>query len=488
MVDTSHGQVRAVTHHDVSADDIDTVIRATREALAETAPRRRPRTDRPSRPPDPRRPSSPAGDVTTDHQERSLTDSTSRPTCRAPPTRPTADRATTRSTTSSRPASAGSSATTRSSAPSSGCTTTTTSSATAGARRSSPSWPPSGAHLTAGRGASTRPTCRRPPASSATSSCHNVRRDDLRHRRPAHLGAPLARPRHDRRRPVPAVRPRPRAARRAARGDHRPARGRPRASSRQARTRAAVPQVRLWQRIELETAAELPTFLDEIAAAADGRPRRAGAPPPRPGRSTRPRSPSSCTGPGSRGRSPDGTDDWPIGRERHDALVALRAFDGLDADDDPRARLAAAGRGEGGPDRPPPARSTRTPRRPRSSTASSPTTRPTSPAPSTPIATRCSGARQHLIDHDLVTIPADERIDVIETPEYLRNVHPVRGLLRAGDRSTATPRASTSSRRRSTATRTRCASTTSPRSATPASTRRIPATTCSSTSPGGIRR
>jgi threonine aldolase len=36
MVDYAHGQVRAVTHHDVSADDIDTVIRATREALAET--------------------------------------------------------------------------------------------------------------------------------------------------------------------------------------------------------------------------------------------------------------------------------------------------------------------------------------------------------------------------------------------------------------------------------------------------------------------
>ena len=38
MVEYAHGQVRAVTHHDVSADDIDTVIRATREALAETAP------------------------------------------------------------------------------------------------------------------------------------------------------------------------------------------------------------------------------------------------------------------------------------------------------------------------------------------------------------------------------------------------------------------------------------------------------------------
>jgi threonine aldolase len=38
MVEYPHGQVRAVTHHDVSTDDIDTVIRATRDALAETRP------------------------------------------------------------------------------------------------------------------------------------------------------------------------------------------------------------------------------------------------------------------------------------------------------------------------------------------------------------------------------------------------------------------------------------------------------------------
>src|SRR5688572_32804142 len=38
MVEYAHGQVRAVTHHDISAEDIETVIRATREALAETAP------------------------------------------------------------------------------------------------------------------------------------------------------------------------------------------------------------------------------------------------------------------------------------------------------------------------------------------------------------------------------------------------------------------------------------------------------------------
>jgi threonine aldolase len=36
MVEYFHGQVRAATHHDISADDIETTIRATRDALAET--------------------------------------------------------------------------------------------------------------------------------------------------------------------------------------------------------------------------------------------------------------------------------------------------------------------------------------------------------------------------------------------------------------------------------------------------------------------
>jgi uncharacterized protein (DUF885 family) len=33
-------------------------------------------------------------------------------------------------------------------------------------------------------------------------------------------------------------------------------------------------------------------------------------------------------------------------------------------------------------------------------------------------------ARSHLIERDLVSVPDDERIDVVETPEYLRNVLP----------------------------------------------------------------
>ena len=36
MVEYPHGQVRAVTHYGVTADDIETTIAATRAALAET--------------------------------------------------------------------------------------------------------------------------------------------------------------------------------------------------------------------------------------------------------------------------------------------------------------------------------------------------------------------------------------------------------------------------------------------------------------------
>ena len=42
-------------------------------------------------------------------------------------------------------------------------------------------------------------------------------------------------------------------------------------------------------------------------------------------------------------------------------------------------------------------------------------------------------SRQHLIDHDLVTVPDDERIDVIPTPEYLRNVIPFAAYFEPAD-------------------------------------------------------
>jgi len=120
---------------------------------------------------------------------------------------------------------------------------------------------------------------------------------------------------------------------------------------------------------------------------------------------------------------PGGTDTWAIGRERHDALVGLRAFDGLTADEilelghhklaeEHEARAAAAREVD-----------------PEASEAEV-IDRIKSDHPATFDAARDAygnamrRARAHLIERDLVSVPDDERIDVIETPEYLRNVGP----------------------------------------------------------------
>ncbi|MDH4143305.1 MAG: DUF885 domain-containing protein, partial [Chloroflexota bacterium] len=98
----------------------------------------------------------------------------------------------------------------------------------------------------------------------------------------------------------------------------------------EARSRATVPQVRLWQDVEIETSAELPLFLEEISAAAD-----VLAPAER-RRLDRAVDAAKVAvdlyGTWLEGTLAGGTDAWPVGRERHDAIVAHRAFDGLDAD------------------------------------------------------------------------------------------------------------------------------------------------------------
>ena len=190
----------------------------------------------------------------------------------------------------------------------------------------------------------------------------------------------------------------------------------------EAKTRAAVPQVRRWQRVEIDTAGELPVFFDEIVAAGEG---------VLPAGEQRRLSRASESAKVAidlytawlEGTIENGTDDWAIGRERHDEMVALRAFDGLDADAilelgwqrlaEERTARAAAAR-EIDPDA--------------DEIAVIDAVKDNHPASFAEAlaAYRESmlRARSHLIEHDLVTVPDDERIDVIETPEYLRNVIP----------------------------------------------------------------
>lgn len=187
------------------------------------------------------------------------------------------------------------------------------------------------------------------------------------------------------------------------------------------RSRATVPQVRLWQRLEIEAAADLPSFLAEIVAA--------GAELPEAER-RRLAEASRTAGDaiGEYGRQleatiPGGTDDWALGRERYDELVALRAFDGLDADailaigqdqlaTNKAARVAAAREIDPTVDE-----ATVVDR----IKSDHPATFEEALAAYRDVMVR---ARRHLIDHAIVTVPPDERIDIVPTPEYLRKVIP----------------------------------------------------------------
>ncbi len=190
----------------------------------------------------------------------------------------------------------------------------------------------------------------------------------------------------------------------------------------EAKTRATVPQVRQWQHIELDTANELPQFFDEIVAAGVG-----SLPGPEQRRLERASEGAKVAielyAAWLEDTLATGTDEWPIGRERHDEMVALRAFDGLDADqilelgwerlrDEHDARRAAALEIDPEVDE------------------AVVIDRVKSDQPATfedalgAYRSSMLRARQHLIDRDLVTVPDDERIEVMATPEYLRNVVP----------------------------------------------------------------
>jgi uncharacterized protein (DUF885 family) len=189
----------------------------------------------------------------------------------------------------------------------------------------------------------------------------------------------------------------------------------------ESRTRAVVPQVRPWQQLEMETAAELPGFFGEILAAAAVLPeaerRRLES------AAETARAAIAEYGAWLKDSLAHGTDDWALGRDRYDELVSLRAFDGLDADAileigedqlemQKAARIRAASEID---DR---------------ATEADVIDRLKSDHPATfqealeAYRTVMLRARQYLIDHDIATVPPDERIDVVETPEYLRNVIP----------------------------------------------------------------
>jgi uncharacterized protein (DUF885 family) len=191
------------------------------------------------------------------------------------------------------------------------------------------------------------------------------------------------------------------------------------------RSRAVGAQVRPWLEIELRASGNLPPFLDDIAAAAD--------------------LPQASLSPTDRRRLraaldgakvaiadqmewieellPGATPDWPVGAERYDELVRLRAFDGLDADrileigweqlERNHADRRAAAR-----EIDPAATEMEVVERVKDDHP------PTFEEALEGYRRDMARARAHLIERDLVTIPDDERVEVIPTPEFLRGVMP----------------------------------------------------------------
>jgi uncharacterized protein (DUF885 family) len=188
------------------------------------------------------------------------------------------------------------------------------------------------------------------------------------------------------------------------------------------KSRAVVPQVRLWQTLEIETAGQIPALFGEIEAAA------VGVLAPAELRRLRAASDAAKAAVADyrtwlERSLANATDDWALGRERYDELVGLRGFDGLDADailaigEEQLAQNVAA-RAATAREIDPDLSETEVIDRLKSD---HPTTFDAALEAYRDVMVR---SRRYLIEHDIVTIPAHERIEVIATPEYIRNVIP----------------------------------------------------------------
>ncbi|MFI5259013.1 MAG: DUF885 domain-containing protein [Candidatus Limnocylindrales bacterium] len=190
----------------------------------------------------------------------------------------------------------------------------------------------------------------------------------------------------------------------------------------QHRTRATAPQVRLWQELEIDAGEQMPFLFKEIQAAGEKALDERGQ--ARLDKAVETASAAVVTYI-ERIKSSMGSavEDWALGSENYDRLVALRAFDGLDASQileigyaqlalNKAARVEDARRID--------------------STVAEPVVvdRVKSNHPATfdeALATykdAMNRARAHIVGHDIATLPPGEQISVIPTPEYLRTVIP----------------------------------------------------------------
>ena len=188
------------------------------------------------------------------------------------------------------------------------------------------------------------------------------------------------------------------------------------------RSRVAGTAVTVWQETELRNAQDMPGLFAEVRAAADGvleGPALARLDAAIVAANAALDSWTSFL----RDGLATATDDWALGRERYDELVRLRGFGDLDADailaiGEEQLRLNHEGR--------------RAAARELDPDADEPSVieRLKADHPAT-FEEALDGyrdamhrARAYLIEHAIATVPDDEVIEVIPTPEYLRSVMP----------------------------------------------------------------
>lgn len=189
------------------------------------------------------------------------------------------------------------------------------------------------------------------------------------------------------------------------------------------RTRAVVPQVRVWQELEIETAEYLNDFFAEIGQAGHGildeRAQR------RLDRSIVVAATAIAEYAGwLRVTLGSGTDDWALGPDKLDELIRVRNLDGLTADDILRIGFDQLAEQQA-------ARRSAARELDRDALEDAIVDRVKRDHPGS-FEDALQGyraamlrARDHIVAHDLATIPAGERIEVVETPKHLRQSLPL---------------------------------------------------------------
>ena len=185
-----------------------------------------------------------------------------------------------------------------------------------------------------------------------------------------------------------------------------------------------APPAKLWNEMELDSIESMPSLFDEVVASAKvefGDDSRQVA------RLSKASADASAAleeyKTWLKGQLARATEDYPLGREKYDELVALRAFDGLTTDD-----ILEVGEQQLAENRA--ARAELAKQIDGSKSEWEVVDRIKSEHPAdfeTALQLyreAMDEARQYVIDFDIATMPVGEQLSVIETPNYLRNVMP----------------------------------------------------------------